>query len=228
METTNIVLITSMIFLNCVIPSEPPKETFKMYLCVDDTISPYSSIIIGFSSPIQDSQQINFHFDPLFLDYICEVNETKDTIEIIPSSPLKGNTRYKFHSENPLNSTEQSVITTTDTLSFRTYPHEREPNNSIQTADILTGKAFGSVSNVNDTDVFSISNKKASGLYLKSESSQSIFSISDSTGKLIQKSKYRSMDSIMIPDSFAYPVYMQVYSYYRSNGGNYEIGLLTK
>ncbi len=193
-----------------------------MSLCGNDSISPYSTLKVVFSSPLQDSQHITFHFTPQFYDYSSIIASSRDTIRIIPSSPFKGNTSYKLFLENPLNSDGSS-----DTLSFHTYFHEREPNNNIETADSIYGKIYGTISVVSDTDLYSITVGKSSGLYMISQTSQSVFSISDNSGNSTPVRKYKSPDSIMIPDSFNYPIYVRVYSYYRSCGGNYEIGLFT-
>ncbi len=210
MRSKNIILIVAALLLCCVIPSEPPVKSLEMYLCSSDTVSPYSSIKIAFSLPVEDSQMISFHFSPPFLDYYNLLSLSKDTLELVPCRPLMGNTRY-------------NLIALGDSFSFYTYAHEQEPNNTAATADLFTVKMFGSVSVVNDTDCFSI-NEKIKGFYLRSYCSESVFLLSDSMGKVTSPRVYRSVDSLTIPDSFIYPLLLRVFSYYRSNGGYYEIG----
>lgn len=210
MHTENIILIVAVLFLSCVIPSEPPVKSLEMYLCSSDTISPYSSIKVAFSIPLDDSQVIPFHFSPPFFDYYKAFSLSKDTLDLVPSRPLMGNTRY-------------NLIAPGDSFSFYTYAHELEPNNTAATADLLAAKMFGSVSSVNDTDCFII-NEKIKGFYLRSYYSESVFSLSDSAGEVTLPRVYRPVDSLTIPDSFIYPLLLRVFSYYRSNGGYYEIG----
>ncbi len=210
MRTENIIIIATLLLLSCVVPSEPPVKSQEIFLCSLDTISPYSSIKIAFSSPIEDSQVISFHFSPSFFDHYYILSSSKDTLELIPSSPFLGNTRY-------------SLIAPAKLFSFYTYAHEQEPNNTAETADLFTAKIFGSVSTVNDTDCFIIKDK-VRRFYLRSYYSESVFLLSDSMGKVTSPGIYRSMDSLTVPDSFFYPLLLRVFSYYRSSGGYYEIG----
>lgn len=210
MRSENIILIVAALFLGCVVPSEPPVKSMEIFLCSSDTISPYSPIKMSFSSPLEDSQMIPFHFSPPFFDYYNTLSSSKDTLELVPSSPFMGNTRY-------------SLIARGDSFSFYTYAHEQEPNNAASTADLFIAKIFGSVSNVNDTDCFII-NHKVRSFYLRSYYSESAFLLSDSMGKVISPRIYRAVDSLTVPDSFIYPLFLRVFSYYRSSGGYYEIG----
>lgn len=212
MRTKNIIIFAAL-FLCCVIPSEPPVEGLKVFFCSSDTISPYSPVKVAFSSPLEDSQMIQLQFRPLFFDYYNVLSSSKDTLELFPSSPLMGNTRY-------------SLVVLGDSFSFYTYAHEQEPNNTAATADLFTTKMFGSVFAVDDTDCFII-NDKVKRLYLSSYCSESVFSLSDSTGKVTSPRVYRMVDSLTVPDSFKYPLLLRVFSYYRSSGGYYEIGKIS-
>lgn len=210
MNTKNIILIVAGLLLSCVVPSEPPVKGQEISLCSPDTISPYSPIKIVFSSPLEDSQMIPFHFSPSFFDYYNTLSSSKDTLELVPTSPFMGSTRY-------------NLIARGDSFSFYTYALEQEPNNTAATADLFTAKMFGSVSSVNDTDCFIIKDK-LKRFYLSSYYSESVFLLSDNMGNVTSPRIYRPVDSLYVPDSFIYPLLLRVFSYYRSSGGYYEIG----
>jgi len=210
MNTKNKILMVTALFLSCVVPSEPPVKRLEISFCSPDTISPYSPIKIVFSLPLEDSQMIPFHFSPSFFNYYNTLSPSKDTLELVPTGPFMGSTRYY-------------LITPGDSFSFYTYAHEQEPNNTAETADLFTAKIFGSVSNVNDTDCFIIKDKLIR-FYLSSYHSESVFSLSDNMCKVTSQRIYRSVDSLSVPDSFIYPLILRVFSYYRSSGGYYEIG----
>ncbi|NLL12176.1 MAG: hypothetical protein GX267_02110 [Fibrobacter sp.] len=210
MRTKNIILIVAALLLSCVVPSEPPEKGLAISLCSPDTISPYSPLKLVFSSPLEDSQLISFHFSPPFFEYYKSLSLSKDTLEVVPTSPFMGNTRYNF-------------IARGDSFSFYTYAHEKEPNNTITTADHFTAKMFGSVSNVNDTDCFIIEDSIVR-FYLRSYYSESVFLLSDIKGRVTSPRIYRPVDSLSVPDSFIYPLILRVFSHYRSSGGYYEIG----
>lgn len=210
--------------MNCVVPSEPPKDVFRISLCASDTVSPYSSFDISISYPVDDTQKVSLSLKPSFLEFHTVLYSSKDTIRFVPAAPLKGNTRYKLFISYISTSDNDSVV---DSLDFLTLPHEQEPNNSSNTADRFTDVIFGSISTSNDTDFFKVT-KKVAGFYLNSYYSQSVFSVSDNNGRSTEKREYRSTDSIFVPDSFVYPLILKVYGYFRSSGGNYKIGSFTK
>ncbi|HEX3020697.1 MAG TPA: hypothetical protein VHP36_10365 [Chitinispirillaceae bacterium] len=215
MTIKNIILITGALFWGCVVPSQPPENTSAVLFCSSDTVSPYSAIKIAFSTPIEDSAMISFLFSPFFFDYCSVFSSERDTVDLVPSTPFKGSTRYKLTVQN-------------DSFSFFTFAHEQEPNNSIGTADQLFGKMFGSVINVNDTDFFVVKDRNVKSIYLNSYYSESVFSITDSAGKISAAMTLRAVDSLTVPVTFMYPLYIKVFSSFRSSGGYYEIGVLKK
>lgn len=227
MRLKNLTSSLILVIFACVIPSEPPKGALKISLCSSDTISPCSPLVIALSKSLSDSQELNFYFVPSFFDYYSVFSRNRDTVIIYPTTNFSGNTCYSLFSEDPDIESEKMITTFTDTVEFHTYSFEQEPNNNAVSADTLySEKMFGEISHVNDTDLYFVKCSLGSGYYLKSNESQSLLSIVDSTGKITVNGKFRQLDSIKIPETFIYPLYLRVYSYYRSSGGNYEIGLI--
>ena len=218
-------LLLCIQFTFCVIPSGPPESPFSMSLAGDDgTVSPYGIIRLSFSYPITDTNTITFSFSPPFFNFYTQHVPSKDTILLIPSEPLKGNTRYVLRPDQEIHSVREEVISAKDSVVLVTYPTEIEPNNSISTCDLLSSKLFGSVSTVHDTDIFKLDTPQARSIYLYATGSQTTFSIEDSIGQTLTPALYSSNSSLSIPDSFCFPLYIMVYAYRRSVGGYYELG----
>ncbi len=211
MHIKNIILIAILFVSSCVVPSEPPDGGARLTFCSPDTISPYAPIKIAFSSPVKDSQVIEFSFLPPFFGCYGFLTSSKDTFQLVPSSPFNGSTKYK-------------LFVSGESFNFYTYAYEQEPNNTIGSADLLNGKMFGSVAYVNDTDFYVVKTNNAKCFYLRSYNSESVFSVIDSTGRVTSPRAYRAVDSLVVPDSFAYPLFLRVVANYRSSGGYYELG----
>ena len=217
------ILFLTLVISNCVIQTEPLEQSISFSL-LSDSVSPFSPVKLCFSSPIDDSISPQILFFPQFQQYYITFNSSKDTLTINPTSPFSGNTPYKIHAKNQKPSPESNIPSLNDSAVFFTYPLEKEPNNATSIADSINLMIYGSISSVNDTDCFRLTNyKNSSKLIFKSIGSRSFFNFQDHNGKIFNIDFYDDSMEVRIPDSIVKPLYLLVYSFRKSCGGYYQI-----
>ncbi len=218
------VLIT--LALQCVIPSGT-DDPFRMSLPknTSDTLSPYATVALCFSKEISNPEQVSFNILPVFDQYYFTVSETMDTVFIVPSQPLPGNCRFVIRPAQEILSFNKKPLSS-DSVVFYTYPFEREPNNSFLTADSLPRRLFGTISTINDTDIFVVRDTSLRKFYMTSYGSQTTFIIRDSSGNATIGRNFRSKDTLSAPSHFKAPLYLLVYPWHNSVGGHYDMGYI--
>jgi hypothetical protein len=217
----------------CFVPLNPAdsENPFRLVRVggAGDTIAPFGSLALRFTRPVAHPDSIHFVFAPQFADYQLTFATTLDTITIFFAVPLQGSTRYSFHPDRPIEAADGHLLDPADdSVVVFTFPIEQEPNDSRQTADLLEGKLFGSISLASDTDWFAMPDTAARTFYLKSNVSSSQFDIRDATGALFRPTAFAMAETLAVPSSFVPPFCLVVYAWNRSNGGFYEAGTVRR
>ena len=214
--------------MRCVVPTDAPeKELMLVHEAVPDTISPWDSIMVVFSLPLQDSM-VQFTMTPSFYMYSQRMSDSRDTIIISSAEPFDGNTRYVIRLQESITAENGvSLDRQEDSLVFVTAPSEKEPNDDLLKADSLENYSFGTVATVSDTDCFLLTARKIENILLFSFTTQSTCSVFDSEGNRTGERTFAQEDTIPVPDDFTPPLYVKVFSYYRSAGGSYRVGVIT-
>lgn len=218
------VLIPGLFMLYCVVPSDTVQEKFYFeHAALPDTVAPFGSIIIAFTEPVSDSSPVGFSFQPSFYSYALIFNTARDSVIVQLSEPLRGNTTYTIRLQYTVYSINNSVFTPqSDSMRVVTGTVEQEPNNRVELADTLRQRCFGAIALVNDTDWYVV-DKKIEELYLHSFGSQTTFALLGG-GVVTTLREFTIYDTVTIPETAALPLYVAVYSYFRSVGGYYELG----
>ncbi len=222
-------MLFSVLFLFCVIPSGDPEGEF-LFHAVTDTIAPWGTLLLIFSEPLADSSNPEFAFEPPVYAYTLECADSRDTVLLRLSEPLKGNTRYLIHAEETIFSSRGVPLTPeSDPVVVWTHAAEREPNDFPALADTLQGSSFGSIETVDDTDWYVVPEiHKTARITLDSYESQSTFEIHDQRGTITSSEIFKDSDTISVPHASLSPLLIAVFAYHRSAGGHYRILSLTK
>ncbi len=223
-------LIAALMLLFCVVPSDPPNETFHFkHFAQSDTIAPWGTFPVVFSEQLDDSASIGFSFKPSFYSYTITLNESRDTALVQCTEPLMGSSRYVLRVQAIITAKNDAVFAPqSDSIVIFTYPAEQEPNGAQPVADTLTGRCFGAIATVSDTDRYFIADSSAHTLFLNSKGSQTTFVLEHLSGSVTAERTFNKNDTCIIPATFSPPVYIAVYSYHQSVGGYYEIGFISR
>ena len=214
---------TAMLLIHCVVPSDTPQERFHFdHTGSDDTVAPFGSMAVAFTEPVSDSSRVDFIFRPSFLSYAMEFSPERDTLTVRFSEPLSGGTDYTIHLNETIYSLNRSVFDPgDDSIVITTAKCEREPNDRMETADTLSGRCFGSVAMVNDTDWFVLPSA-VRAVYCHSYGSRTTVFIRE-VQKDGESRGFAEHDTITIADTVAAPLHIAVHAYLRSVGGYYEL-----
>lgn len=217
----------STLFLFCTF-DDVPKEPLTM-IRVDesgDTVSIWPSFTFAYSVALQDSI-ISLKMDPypgtVFSSYL---NSIGDTVNLVVTGSLQGNTTYWISLEDTITAINGSVLYPEE-ISFEitTFSKEIEPNNNLINVDTLVTVCFGTISPVNDTDYYYVNNLVATTFYQKCHKNKSGFFITEGTGKLIVvDDNFDELKKFTITDTITMPLFIGIFSVY-DNDARYEIGL---
>jgi hypothetical protein len=212
--------------VSCVwqLKEEPKPLLLALAANQPDTVSILPSIKCFFSEPIQESS-VHLQFSPNFFDYYVLLNAAQDSLTIVITQPLLGNTRYVIRLAQPINSKNGATLTANeDSLVIVSAVMEREPNNSKNTSDTLHGWIEGIISTSSDTDYYYCNCSAGDTLFLSSVNTVSAFQAIDSPGTATPSLHYGLlMDSLIIPSSAILPIFVKVFAAYRSSGGYYDL-----
>jgi len=224
----SLIILCGLLLHGCVVPTDSPeKELSLVHESVPDTISPWDSVAVVFSLPLQDSLA-HFTITPSFYMYSQQMCDSRDTVIIRCVEPLDGDTRYVIRLGEMITATNGAVFKPgDDSLVIITASSEREPNNDLRNADSLKNYRFGSVATVNDTDCFLITADEAEMVFLTSFKTRSTCIIVDGEGTETSERSFMQSDTVPVPDNFSPPLYVKVFGYHRSAGGSYKLGILS-
>lgn len=132
-----------------------------------DTIPPWGSLTIAFTTPLQDSS-INYLISPNpGTIYNSNLNITKDTVIISVTGILSGFTEFTITPEKDLVAENGSILSMeTASFSVITFPTENEPNDTSKLADTLQDLKYGILSNKLDADYYIIPDSSINEVYL--------------------------------------------------------------
>jgi hypothetical protein len=234
---TPLLLILSVVAA-CLIPSclfettAPAKPIVMTRVgAAKDTVSPSPVLRFAVSSTLSDSS-VDFNFSPATsADYSVFLNAARDTITLRFLNMLEGNTRYVLHLKAALNSEEGATLNPgQDSIVFFTSACEHEPNSSFALADTLfSGPIFGMLSMAADTDVYIVPATSKRKFYLSSDGARDTFMLFDSLqASITVESGSGTEDTITVPGTTRFPVYVKIFSYVAGTAGKYEFGVVQK
>ncbi len=191
-----------------------------------DTVLVWPSLTFVFSVPVQDSSVALKMIPYPGTVYNSNLNETKDTLILIVSGSLIGNTKYLITLENQITATNGSVLYPEDvSVEITTLSKEHEPNNNLVNIDTLNAVCCGTISPTNDTDYFYMNNSTATSFYQKCHTSNSGYFITDSSGKtIVLDDGFDEIKTFTITDTVTMPLFVGIFSVY-DNDARYEIRL---
>lgn len=214
------------VFIGCQFEPTKPITPLTMHWAHQgsDTISVFAVLSIAFSMPITASQ-VELSLTPANDSWYSALNNRHDTLRLIASSPLAGNTRFVVRLAQEIESTEgASLFAGTDSIVFFTRALEQEPNNSPATADILTATLFGTMATTSDTDYIAIMDTMIDEVRLVSLLSKVGYVMLDSELVELDRSS-GEIDStlVLLPNYNRRPVYLLIYSPLRVMGCRYGL-----
>jgi hypothetical protein len=200
--------------------------TMRCVTSLGDTISVFPRLQYVFSSPLADSS-VAVAFSPsVSARYNAYLNPIRDTLTVLVTGALEGNTRYALRLAGSVMGVNGSRFNPSDDSTvFFTYPFETEPNDTRAGADTFSSTIFGTISEVTDIDVFADMASQSQAVCLQSIDCQDSFYVVDAASRLVSLSwQMKQIDTLRLPDDIARPLYVFVCS--RSNkgsAGNYRL-----
>jgi hypothetical protein len=215
-----------LVSASCVweIKEDPKPLHLTLAASQPDTVTIQPQIHCVFSSPVQDAA-VSLEFSPDFFDFYVQLNADKDTLTIVVTHPLNGNTRYAIRPMENITSRDGATLAPNeDSLVIITAPAEHEPNNSVVTADTVTGRICGMISNAADTDYYRCDWLAGDTVCITSSGSPASFQVIDSTGFAVY-APHRGLitDSLIAPAAFISPFTIKVFAGALSTGGLYDL-----
>jgi hypothetical protein len=193
----------------------------------NDTLSVKPSISITVGAAVVESSAV-FQFTPSFYDYYCYLSETHDTIYLNVTGMLDGDTRYTLRLAHPLTSVyDEKIGPDDDSIVFRTYPSEREPNDYTGEADTLETVLFGEISRYNDTDTYFLNNTEFNAVSFRSFSHEcGLVLVDDKNIPVAFEGVEIDSGTLCLPDSLPETLLLKVYASIRSSSIFYRLGLI--
>ena len=212
-------VLTSIAF-SCVIPSGTESGAFRM--SVKDTVAPYGSVTVMFSNAVEESTLI-MKLLPDNIALRAQMNKTKDLASFSLPLSISGNSLYMLIPGVEENSQMNRYY---DTLFFRTWPKENEPNNSVETADSINLKIFGSLTTIDDVDWYVVDSAFTKRCVLRNYGGTANLKVARKPGAPVIESAVSDTEIVAIPENARGMAYIIVYTPSRSAGGYYEITTL--
>lgn len=206
--------------LSCVIPSGSEPEAFQM--SINDTVAPFGRIAVVLSNAVGESTLIMKLF-PDNIALTAQMNKTSDTASFSLPLSISGNSIYMLIPQTENTSQKNRYR---DTLFFHTWPKENEPNNSIETADSIFSKIFGSLSTIDDVDWYVADSSFSKRCVLRNYGGTANLRVARTPGAPVIESALRDTEIVAIPDNAKGMAYIIVYTPLKSAGGYYEITTL--
>jgi hypothetical protein len=222
-------LSAALLTVSCLFPlnNGPADQPFQLTRVgnVADSIAPFGALKLVFTRPVRNPDSVDFAIRPYTHEFQILFNASRDTVSLLFTVPLEGNTKYSITATDPIAADDGAMLYPwEDTVVVCTYPTEQEPNNSRALADTLKGRRFGSITAANDTDWFVVPDGTADVFYLVSTATSSTFDLFDATGTASLSGTFAGTQTLTVPLGFVRPLYVSVHAWNRSNGGYYEVG----
>lgn len=207
--------------LSCVIPSAgSAPEAWQMSIA--DTVAPFGNIKVMFSSAIEDST-VMMRLQPNNITITATMNKTNDTALLVLPLSISGNSDFMLISQFG-NSAQAN--TTADTLIFHTWPRENEPNNSVETADSIYSRIYGTISTVDDIDWYLVDSAYVTKCRLRNYGGTANLRVARKPGTPVYEDLALDTEIVTIPDNIKGMAYIIINTPLKSAGGYYEITIL--
>jgi hypothetical protein len=225
-------LSASCIAADCLFGNNSPAEPISLSLVnAGDTVPPSPTLRFYVGSPLADSS-VDFVFSPATAAlYSVYLNDTRDTITLSFLDMLDGNTRYVLRLKSAIHSAAGAwLFPNEDSIVIFTAACEHEPNYSFSLADTLfSSSIFGRISQAADTDVYCVPKAGPTMFFLSSFDARDTFFMFDSLLRSVPaESKAGFKDTITIPDTTRFPLFVKILSYVNGSTGKYEFGIVRK
>jgi hypothetical protein len=219
-----------LLTVQCTTISQPPQPlTLTWVNASTSPISPVPTLQFALSSSIADSS-VDFVFSPpVGANYSVYLNASHDTITLSFIDMLAGSTTYMLRLKSALHSTAGATLDPTqDSIVFTTAACEHEPNDIVALADTLgSSPTYGMISEATDTDVYFVPSAPRGRLCLLSIDACDTLLLFDSLGRgvaaPVSAASASGGDTLTVPDSIGYPVYVKVFSCVNGTTGMYRI-----
>jgi|GEM_PF-2304086 len=188
-----------------------------------DTLSPFPTLKFAFSAPVENDH-ISLYLEPEDAAYHTELNAGRDTVALVVTGVLKGNTAYTVSPAEVITaSTGSSIAARGVEFTFFTLSREREPNGFQDTSHQYCNPVFGDLYSAADTDFFCIADPAVTALYLRSYDGAVLgLGLSDTAGHDTAVTGREAVKYLAVPGGFAPPRFARVYSVLST--GRYELG----
>jgi hypothetical protein len=211
----------------CIFNSEKPPEPLLLQR-VDsssDTISVFPRLVFSLSSRLTDDT-VSLEFSPPFYDFYAFVNQSRDTLTLVVTGELQGDSRYVLRPSVALVSViDEEYEPGRDSMVLFTVGKEKEPNNTPADADAFISRICGTISQMSDTDWYRMEEIPGRTLRLRSLDSRLGMAL---RGPIDGPSVAVTTISgtMAIPDTLEPPLFVSVYTYVRDAGSRYELSIV--
>jgi hypothetical protein len=196
-----------------------------------DTVWLFPALAFALSSPVADEHNAAMAITPDPGDvYYSYLSESRETVFVSITGMLEARTAYAIRPAYAIEPASGAALTPDQaSFAFYTGPGEREPNNTLASADRAAPGMCGRVSTANDTDWFVTDCADSRAVWLVSyDQEKCALRITDSTGATVTAPYSRGrIDTLAAPDSFHRPLAIAVYSATGVAGLRYSLGTIT-
>ncbi|MDG5813530.1 hypothetical protein QA601_00420 [Chitinispirillales bacterium ANBcel5] len=219
--------IVVLFIISCVMPGANSVEEGRISLLKQgDTLSGFEKIVVHFSQPVKEPEQVCFTFDPPLFSHSFRFSETADKAYIDPGEPMKGGHTYTLTLCNGVYSVDGKQFKGENArITFHTHPIEQEPNDTPQLADTIYDQMSATLSTSTDVDWFVIGDTGVYGFEFSQYDLLCSVVVMDSSENTISETITDKNTIITIPAEFSPPVFIAVNSFQNWNGGYYHIRL---
>jgi hypothetical protein len=211
--TVALCLTTAVLLLCTFGPDTEGPLTMRRVDGQGDTLSVFPTLRFSFSQPVAN-ENVSLYLEPEGGRYYSVLNETKDTLELVVSGLLEGNTRYAVGPAQTVTATTGSSIGAGGVeFFFVTRAREREPNDVRDTSARFVDPIYGDIYTPQDTDYFCVT-VPVSGFHLVSHDEGVVLQLGlvDSSGRDTATTGNLAETYLGVPDSFSLPLFVRVTS----------------
>jgi hypothetical protein len=188
-----------------------------------DTLTTFPSLRFAFSEPVMDNE-IEMLLVPDCSGYHTEINDTKDSFDLIVTGMLKGQTLYTaFLAETATSINGATLSTGGEGFSFFTHSAESEPNDSKDPANLFYSPVCGAIENTGDTDYYYLSGTSLQSIYVHSADGSALgLGLVNNSGYDTVLTGSEPKKNLVIPGNFSFPGFIRIFSL--NSTGHYELG----
>jgi hypothetical protein len=195
-------------------------------------VSAFPTIHFALTSPATGGVSLVMEPDPGAV-YHTVINEGRDTVTLVVTGLLAGNTRYEIFPAGPITAEDGGTLAPEDAVfTILTHATENEPNDRPDTtvADRFIDPVYGFITTALDTDYYRLSPPLPAGIYLYSpDKGRCNVAVIDDEGRRIVARTLTGgdggrIDTLIVADTLAPPLWVQVFSFTGVASVRYELG----